>query len=579
MRNFDRSVIVSVLCLAGLAIAPVVACSSTPTDAAAGAGNEEGGTSGALPDGALPDGQVEPPKTCATGADCSSNVCGPDKLCRPASGSDGVKNGDETDSDCGGSVSKPCEDGKTCKAAKDCNSGVCTGGICQAPSPTDGAKNADETDIDCGGSKAAACGIGKGCKKSADCVDRICTSGKCIMRAPADGVKNGDETDIDCGGTLSPPCASGQACLALTDCDNVLCTGNVCQPPSTTDGLKNGTESDIDCGGASGTLCVTGKICTLHGDCASDGCAYDGKCALGRSCTLNHGGATCGKGEFNAGDAAHESCCTEIAVARPAGAFVMDKYLVTAGRMRAFFERVNGDVKGFVEGNPKWVPSWSVNMPTNMTEALANVGPVPLEWDWSDGTNQARGCQIAGGGARTYWQPDVTPAEKNYYSKDVLDEKPINCLNLPLLLAFCIWDGKDLPTVAELQYAWNKGEPANYRFPWGNAPGLPTTDFDASNQYLVHKRGYMYPGYANPDASYNIGAPGRRFLGAGPFGHLDLAGDVFEYARSTAVAPLPQARINSGSWENHVPTGSGGAISAAETWRRYYAFGGRCGSR
>jgi hypothetical protein len=39
--------------------------------------------------------------------------------------SDGVKDGDETDVDCGGSVAKACTDGKSCHADKDCTSGTC----------------------------------------------------------------------------------------------------------------------------------------------------------------------------------------------------------------------------------------------------------------------------------------------------------------------------------------------------------------------------------------------------------------------------------------------------------------------
>jgi len=80
----------------------------------------------------------------------------------------------------------------------------------------------------------------------------------------------------------------------------------------------------------------------------------------------------------------------------------------------------------------------------------------------------------------------------------------------------------------------------------------------------------MYPAnYVAPDSTYNIGAPGRRFLGAGPFGHFDVAGNVFEFARD--------GRMNSGSWENHAP--SNGPGGGNELWRRYYAFDGRCGRR
>lgn len=48
--------------------------------------------------------------------------------------SDGIKNGGETDVDCGGATACPrCGTGKMCVAGSDCVSGVCQGGMCQAP--------------------------------------------------------------------------------------------------------------------------------------------------------------------------------------------------------------------------------------------------------------------------------------------------------------------------------------------------------------------------------------------------------------------------------------------------------------
>ena len=46
---------------------------------------------------------------------------------------DGVKNGNETDVDCGGSClpDKPCANGLTCNNGPDCVSVVCTSNICQ----------------------------------------------------------------------------------------------------------------------------------------------------------------------------------------------------------------------------------------------------------------------------------------------------------------------------------------------------------------------------------------------------------------------------------------------------------------
>lgn len=64
-----------------------------------------------------------------------------DLVCVPAvdSGgtcSDGVRNGAETDIDCGGGSCGPCADGSSCSTGPDCVSGLCTGGVCvQPPSP------------------------------------------------------------------------------------------------------------------------------------------------------------------------------------------------------------------------------------------------------------------------------------------------------------------------------------------------------------------------------------------------------------------------------------------------------------
>ena len=45
--------------------------------------------------------------------------------------SDGDKNQDETDIDCGGGSCPRCPDSKTCNIPSDCVSGVCSSGVCQ----------------------------------------------------------------------------------------------------------------------------------------------------------------------------------------------------------------------------------------------------------------------------------------------------------------------------------------------------------------------------------------------------------------------------------------------------------------
>lgn len=48
--------------------------------------------------------------------------------------SDGVKNQDETDIDCGGLTCPKCNDTKACNVSSDCGSLVCTATVCQSMS-------------------------------------------------------------------------------------------------------------------------------------------------------------------------------------------------------------------------------------------------------------------------------------------------------------------------------------------------------------------------------------------------------------------------------------------------------------
>jgi hypothetical protein len=50
-----------------------------------------------------------------------------------AASTNGVKDGDESDVDCGGLKAKACVDGKTCKINGDCANNICTSGTCKPP--------------------------------------------------------------------------------------------------------------------------------------------------------------------------------------------------------------------------------------------------------------------------------------------------------------------------------------------------------------------------------------------------------------------------------------------------------------
>ncbi len=245
-------------------------------------------------------------KKCVLAADCLSSVCSgsPQATCQVPTCSDGAKNGNETDLNCGGGTCAMCADLKACLAASDCTSGVCTGNVCQVPTCSDSAQNAAETDLNCGGGTCAKCADGKSCLVVADCVSGVCPVATHICSAPAcnDVVKNGVESDVDCGGTSGcARCVGGKACGAGADCLSTLCVSNLCTTSNCTDTAKNGSETDVDCGGSCPGKCGTLKACMVGADCQSGVCT-GGICQApscsdsvknGAETDLNCGGGTC----------------------------------------------------------------------------------------------------------------------------------------------------------------------------------------------------------------------------------------------------------------------------------------------
>ncbi len=246
--------------------------------------------------------------------------------------SDGAKNQDETDVDCGGATCNACALGQACTQNSDCVSNVCDPGsntCAAAPTCSDNVKNGTETDVDCGGG-CPPCAVGGACMQNGDCVTNVCnpaTQTCSAMPTCMDGIKNQNETDIDCGG-MCGPCAVGQDCTTNADCSS----GN-CDPATKTcvamatcmDGIKNQNETDIDCGGVCPD-CNVGQTCTMNSDCMSNTCNTGGTntCVPAGTPTCNDaaknqdetdidcGGAVCGPCAIGEGCKQASDCITNI---------------------------------------------------------------------------------------------------------------------------------------------------------------------------------------------------------------------------------------------------------------------------
>jgi formylglycine-generating enzyme required for sulfatase activity len=102
---------------------------------------------------------------------------------------------------------------------------------------------------------------------------------------------------------------------------------------------------------------------------------------------------------------------------------------------------------------------------------------------------------------------------------------PITCLDWYSALAFCIWDGRRLPTEAEWNYAASGGAEQRV-YPWSSPP----TDTTISSFDAVYE--------AN-----GLAFVGSTTQGAGRWGHWDLAGNAEEWVRDVFVDPYASTSL------------------------------------
>lgn len=105
------------------------------------------------------------------------------------------------------------------------------------PNCTDGMRNGNETDRDCGGGSCPKCGEGRSCNENLDCVSSLCIDNECHVPNCHDNMLNQNESDIDCGGVCSD-CNIGERCNRNSDCTTNYCSSGICKLPPTCSGAE-----------------------------------------------------------------------------------------------------------------------------------------------------------------------------------------------------------------------------------------------------------------------------------------------------------------------------------------------------
>jgi hypothetical protein len=233
-----------------------------------------------------------PGGACTVAADCASRSCVGGHCATPTGCNDGKQNGSETDIDCGGPSCPACGDGQHCSFGRDCKSMLCGPGVClSGPTCMDMIQNQGETDVDCGGmTSCPRCATGKHCGTGTDCLGAECSSdagtGVCLQTPCSNGMLDPGETDVDCGGPTCGKCALGKVCGGKSDCQSNVCQMGRCVAAACNDSTVDGAETDIDCGGGTCPGCAAGKSCLLGRDCDSMVCDATKHCAA-PTCTDN----------------------------------------------------------------------------------------------------------------------------------------------------------------------------------------------------------------------------------------------------------------------------------------------------
>jgi len=228
---------------------------------------------------------------CTQTSDCAPGLVCVDSTCVSTTCTNGVKDGTETDVDCGGNC-PPCDDpGEGCNDDSDCadglicppNNGACFGDVrtarkCWSPSCQDEVIEEGEC-----GLPDSPCGPNCACVNSCNELDptNACPPGE--VPEPGYGAAYGAGSDCVC---LPPECPSNDPqlcgspaslcgpCIAVPDCSEATCAN----PSNKAGGVCPGVCDPGECGCTDDIHCDPGFVCLQAVDgcatCRPSSCAY-----------------------------------------------------------------------------------------------------------------------------------------------------------------------------------------------------------------------------------------------------------------------------------------------------------------
>jgi formylglycine-generating enzyme required for sulfatase activity len=213
-----------------------------------------------------------------------------------------------------------------------------------------------------------------------------------------------------------------------------------------------------------------------------------------------------------------ESCCTSTlvpgcsacqlqgALGASVDAFKLDKYEATVGRFREFVKAYAGPPPADAGAHPQiagsgWLADWNDDIAVSSAELATDM--------------ELRPCKALE--IRTWTK---TPGD--------FEQKPITCLTWYEAFAFCAWDGGFLPSELEWHFAATGGGEER-KYPWvGN---------NLDPEHALY--GACGNGVSTTCDETSILEVGSKPAGAGKWGHLDMAGSVWEWLLDSTNGTFP----------------------------------------